>query len=54
MPPGPSLSMTGIIPDTGVVVSSVEVGNVDERVVDSAGAEFVVADSSVEVKPVSS
>ena len=54
MPPGPSLSMTGIIPDTGVVVSSVEVDNVGEWVVDVADAEVVVADSSVEVVSVSS
>ena len=51
MPPGPSLSMTGIIPETGVVVSSVDVDNVDERVVDVA--KVVVVDS-VEVVPVSS
>lgn len=44
MSPRPSLSMSGITPDTGVVVFSVEVDNVDERLADVA--TVMVVDSS--------
>lgn len=51
MPPRPSLSMSGITPDT---VFSVEVDNVEGRVADVADGEVMVEDSSFGVVTVSS
>jgi len=48
--PRPSLSMSGITPDT---VFSVEVDNVAERVADVADADVMVEDSSFGVVTVS-
>ena len=50
MSPRPSLSMSGITPDT---VFSVEVDNVEERVADIADADVIVEDSSFGVVSVS-